>query len=290
MKTKIYIRLLFFVSIFFFCSCYQNLEIIPPTIEVTPDSMIEISVVKPAKYIVKIHANEVLRKLEIRSKPSFFDKDTLFGEFAHREEINYSFSLTEISLALLKDSFIDITFTAKDDYNSASVTRRVKVVYGYPEILESEIKLFSPMSGDCFYSFSDDSLQSVITYTYLLPELVYYIDDVYKSCICSPDAQWLSDKMAAYNYIPSQMKRTKLQKVYANWTEVNSKYLHEVFLNNQYINSIEDNGIGIINLKNTEIIIFQLENKIKGAIKIKEIDAINKYIIINIKIQNQADF
>jgi len=287
MKKTIY----FLILIILYSSCSENLQPIPPEITVSPDSIIEISIVKTADFKVEINSTEKLRKLQITSEPSVINIDTSFNQFTHNIELEFKFKIPEVLLNLITDSIITISFVAIDDYNKTEVKRQVKVIQGYPMIKEYQFKMEPQPNGNIFYSFSKDSLQNVSNYSNSIPELVYLKDNIFGNVICSPDANWIAEELISQiSYNSNQMNTTNIQKIYTNWLDIDAQYLHELYVSNEYINGSQANGIGIITFKEGNIFAFQLINKIKGVARISSISLIDNSLIFDVKIQDKTNF
>lgn len=283
MKLKIQHISLFVVIIL--SSCLNRIEPEPPQLIINPtDSIIEISIFKPVTYEIEIHSNELLQKFRMTSVPTIFKMDTSFQNISHDVQLKVNLNLPLITHGIAEDSIVELKFEAIDSYSSSFEIRKLKIIPGYPKIISKSIDLEMPPEGKMFYSFNLDSLFLVSDTLENYPEIAYLWSNNFHHVLCSPNSLWLKEQLQEYDYENFLMPKTKIQKIYSDWDDIDEQFLYEMFINESYLNGNPELGVGVVNLETNDILAFELEDGRKGVIEIALI--LENSISINFKIQN----
>lgn len=281
------------ISILVFCffvltSCIERIPPAPPTMTISPDTMVEISVLNYIKYNISVHSNEELVGFKLTSSPGIFHKDTSFAKFSHDLNFSFMLELPYMTAGLPDDSIVTLTMEVSDKYNKTSVTRQMRIIQGYPSYITRNIKLEMP-PNKLFYSFTEDSLFYINDDSNDFTEIAFYWDETFNHVLCSPDAKWLDDKLSSsYPYDNTIMKHTKMQKLFSDWDDIDAKYLYELIVTDNFINGSPSLGVGVNNLQYHDVVGFELEDGRKGVIQIYQILKASNSISFNIKIQEHA--
>lgn len=287
MRTKI----LFYVCCIFLLqvSCVEPIPPLPPSMTISPDSIMEISTLKSVKYNVSVSSNEELTNFKITSDPTIFTKDTMFDVFTHKTNFSFDLKLPYMLNEIPEDSIITLTMEISDEYSSTKATRLLKITDAYSTIISKTIKLDTPPEGRFLYSFSADSLFYITDNFKAFADLAFYWDSVYKFVLCSSDAKFLKDKLTpTYTYDYTIMHHTKMQRIYQSWSEIDAQNLYELSIYENFINGNPLLGVGIDKLVNDNIIGFELSDGRKGAIKVIQTAKSGNSITLYIKLQAYA--
>lgn len=116
-------------------------------------------------------------------------------------------------------------------------------------------------------------------------DIAFIWHNTYGYALVSPDAQWISDifNTQGIEYNNTQKHKTKIQLSDSSWKYFNDKNINNWNIKSQ--NLKEKNGIGVQNLIPNNVIVFETQNGIKGAIQLKNTLKSEKYLLLDIKFQ-----
>lgn len=116
-------------------------------------------------------------------------------------------------------------------------------------------------------------------------DLAFVWDATYGYSIVSPNSQWISDLYLenGIEYLVDDKKQTDIQLSDSTWTYFGQNSIDEIVVESDYLQG--GTGIGVQNLKEDDILVFQLRDGRKGAMKINIMTKDNKYLISDFKYQ-----
>ncbi len=280
--------LFFFILLIY--SCIDRIAPDPPVVEITPDSILEISPTNSAVFRIKVTSEEDLKSFVLDSRPNIFVIDSTFYGFVHETNIYLKLEMPEVVYGLDADSLVTLFFSISDSQTKVKTEQYVKIVRGYTDILLDTIVMTSQTDGYLFYSATNSAI-----YTYVEGmdmsdiDFVFLYDEDRHFILCSPDAPIITDKLAEaeIEYVTENQNHTTMTSfLNTYWVNIDYKVIYNLIPVDEYIDGIPTLGVGIANLTNPNIIAFETHNNRKGVIQIMQTYKNDKQIKFVIKIQN----
>ena len=284
------IKYLFFILIIIqFYSCIDDSPPDPPKVTISPEIIMEISPINDVVYTITASSPEELVNFKLTCSPSIFKMDSSFASLVHTITFKTKLKLPEITATLPDDSIITLSFQISDTENSTIITRSIKIVPGYTGIYQFTSELNAPPDSNFLYStinnetFILDSLDNEAT------DIVFIYDPELGYTLCSPDANWISEKLLEFDleYSTENKNHTKLKTITGSWEIMNFEYIYKLNLTEENINDIPSNGVGVDEITTDNIIAFETHDGRKGVLKITELSKEAEKISFELKVQKE---
>ncbi len=284
MKQNLYLCILLIISLFYSCKA-------PTTVEITVTPMeAEATVNSKVTFYIQLKPDALnggeLGDLEV------FDEN--FNFLQKEEFVGYQTDSTRFVYQVPSDASIGDTIRfyviAEDSYSKLvdTVSPIIIVSDGVPKLIsQSNIQLF----------YSD--LDTVLTNQLVLSDKSIVVDTLNSpSCfltfvwtnetgysLVSPDAQWLTEIFTDTTiYNPADKQHTAVQLFDGEWETLTSHYLDSLPIVSE---TIESGDNGLFNLHEANILLFETQDSVKGAILIKTTAKTSNYLIIDVLFQDK---
>ena len=306
MKTsfKLLILTLFALGV----GCIDNQELEPPDMQISYSDTqnIKFSWRQPAVLNVKIRSDEDIERFTLTSRPTYWQKDSVFPPYTHYVNFDLDFSLSRGFK--VEDSTVILTFKAYSNDLCTEQFRRLKYVINYPAIDSFDIEMNpNPDSGKCLLDISSKRAYTYTQYRNCDFDLVLVKEDrtLWRSfglALVSPNAEDYLKAYFKYRYPNLEysndgtLKETKTAVIldsYKSWNDLSPKLVDadDNMLFYYLGGGGEENlGFGLSGLTFQTMYKVVLHNKKKAMIKVLDIkDYASTYPTITLRIYYQTN-